>query len=301
LCWRPYSRALIADESKTEQHVTTTTTTANHQKEATISQLTVQQVYKLVTANRAIRSPDYHADRDLVRRQRDAGLKGLQWGADIIPALMGLFRVERAVQDDSPNTWVGFARHWRGETLRLGFDLKSDIDGSDPILVLNTVSGHEEEETNVDKDFGEIELPDEVPTRQEWDERNKGYQAARKADATDGAAAVKAYIAALPGWKREVAARFDEIVACEVPDVRRAIKWHIPFYGLEDQGWFASFGALSKHVKLTFLRGTSLDPVPPVGKDPEGRSLDVRKTDTLDEEQLTSWVRQAAAIPGWGG
>ena len=110
---------------------------------------------------------------------------------------------------------------------------------------------------------------------------------------------MKAYVAALPGWKGDVATRFDEIIRREVPHVRSAVKWHIPFYGVEGQGWFASFGAFSKHVMLSFLRGTSLEPVPPVGKDPEGRSLDVEVTDTLDEEQVASWVRQDAALPGW--
>ncbi len=114
----------------------------------------------------------------------------------------------------------------------------------------------------------------------------------------DGGAAVKAYIAALPGWKKAVAKRVDDLIVREVPNVRRALKWRVPFYGIEGQGWFVAFAAFSKHVKLMFFRGTSLKPVPPVGEQ-ERRGLDLREDDELDEKQLASWVRQAAAIPGY--
>ena len=67
----------------------------------------------------------------------------------------------------------------------------------------------------------------------------------------------KAYIAALPGWNKAVAMRVDALIEREVPDVRRAIKWNMPFYGIEGQGWFVAFAAFSKHVKLMFFRGTS--------------------------------------------
>jgi len=97
---------------------------------------------------------------------------------------------------------------------------------------------------------------------------------------------VKAYIAALPGWKRDVATRFDETIEREVSDVRRAVKWHQPFYGVEDRGWFASFSAFSKHVKLTFISDSYLDPRPPSGTGPDRQALDVQETDALDEEQV---------------
>jgi hypothetical protein len=90
------------------------------------------------------------------------------------------------------------------------------------------------------------------------------------------------------------------LIQREVPGVRRAVKWHVPFYGIDGQGWFASFSAFSKHVKLMFFRGTSLKPVPPSGEHKDGRALDLTETDVLDEKQVASWVRQAAAIPGWG-
>ena len=95
--------------------------------------------------------------------------------------------------------------------------------------------------------------------------------------------------------------RIDALIQREVPDVRRAVKWNVPFYGVEGPGWFAGFSAFTNHVKLMFFRGTSLKPVPPSGKHKDGRALDLREDDALDEAQLASWVRQAAEIPGpWG-
>jgi len=260
---------------------------------------TVQRVNELVMANRAIRAPYYSADHDEGVRFTDRE-RGLQWGADAIPSLMGLFRVEQDTRDDHPDGWVGFARHWRGGTLRLDFDLFSGPEEPDPIVVVTAISGREGEHTIEDEDFGDIELPESVPTQEEWEKRQKRYQAARRNDTADGTAAVKAYIAALPGWKGEVATRFDEVIHDEIPDVRRAVKYHQPFYGVEDSGWFASFSAFTKHVKLSFVSESYLEPTPPSGTGPNRQAIDVKETDTLDEEQVASWVRQAATDPGMG-
>ena len=260
--------------------------------------VTVQRVDEIVLANRAIRAPFYEAHHDEGVRFTDPK-KRLQWGADVIPALMCLFRVERDTRGDHPDGWVGFARHWRGGTLRLDFDLKPGPEETDSILVVTAISGREGKHSILDEDFGEIELPDHVPTRQEWEKRSKRYQAARRADTSDGAAAVTAYIEALPAWKRALATRIDEIIRREVPHVRSAVKWHTPFYAVEGQGWIVSFSALSKKLKLTFMSGTSLNPVPPGGNKQDARWLDLSEGDPLDEELLSSWIRQAAVIPGW--
>ncbi|WP_232688044.1 DUF1801 domain-containing protein [Halobacterium zhouii] len=184
--------------------------------------------------------------------------------------------------------------------MRLDFDLFSGPDESDPVLVVTAITGRSGEKTIVDEELGEIELPDQTPTEEEWERRQKQYQAARRKDDTDGSTAVKAYIAALPGWKREAATRFDEFIEREVPGVRRAVKYHQPFYGIEGQGWFASFSAFSKHVKLTFVCESYLEPKPPSGTAPDRQALDLEETDTLDEEQVGPWVRQAADDPGMG-
>ncbi|SFR97545.1 hypothetical protein SAMN05216559_1870 [Halomicrobium zhouii] len=261
------------------------------------SPLTAERVSELVMANRAIRAPSYDADHDDGVQFTDLD-RGLQWGADAIPALLGLFRVEQDTREDHPDGWVGFARHWRGGTVRLDFDLFAAPDAADPVLVVTAIAGRAGEGTIVDEEFGDIDLPNEIPTQEEWETRDKQYQAARRKDDTDGGAAVTAYIAALPGWKRDVAEQFDEIVRSEVPDVRRAVKWHQPFYGVEDQGWFASFSAFSKHVKLTFVCESYLEPEPPSGTAPDRQAIDIEETDTLDEAQVASWVRQAADDPG---
>jgi hypothetical protein len=114
----------------------------------------------------------------------------------------------------------------------------------------------------------------------------------------DGDAPVQAYIAAMPGWKRDVGKRLDALIVRHVPHVRKAVKWNSPFYGVEDRGWFLSFHVFTRYVKATFFRGTSLRPVPPGGTDKEARWVDVREND-LDEAQMARWVKQAAALPGW--
>ena len=116
----------------------------------------------------------------------------------------------------------------------------------------------------------------------------------------DGDAPVKAYIAAMPGWKRDVGRRLDALIARTVPDVRKAVKWNSPFYGIEGQGWFLSLHCFTSYIKVGFFRGASLRPLPPgVSKQKDVRYLDIREKDPLDEEQLAVWIRQAAALPGW--
>jgi hypothetical protein len=115
----------------------------------------------------------------------------------------------------------------------------------------------------------------------------------------EGAAPVRAYIAAMPDWKRTVGRRIDAVIARTVPGVKRAVKWNSPFYGVEGKGWFLSFHVFARYVKVTFFRGRSLRPVPPgTSRHKEVRYLDVHEGE-LDETQLAKWVKQAAALPGW--
>jgi hypothetical protein len=116
----------------------------------------------------------------------------------------------------------------------------------------------------------------------------------------EGNAPVQAYIAAMPGWKRNVGRRLDALIVRTVPGVRKAVKWNSPFYGIEGQGWFLDFHCFTHYIKVAFLRGTSLRPLPPgESKHKDVRYFDIRKDDDLDEAQLASWIRQAAALPGW--
>jgi hypothetical protein len=116
----------------------------------------------------------------------------------------------------------------------------------------------------------------------------------------DGDAPVQAYIAAMPGWKCDVGKRLDALIRRNVGNVCKAVKWNTPFYGVEGQGWFLGFHTFTRYVKVAFFRGTSLRPVPPgTSKSKDMRYLDIHEGDELDEAQIASWVKQAAALPGF--
>jgi hypothetical protein len=117
----------------------------------------------------------------------------------------------------------------------------------------------------------------------------------------EGDAPVQAYIAAMPGWKRDVGKRLDAIIVRNVPKVRKAVKWNSPFYGVDGQGWFLSFHVFTRYVKVTFFRGASLRPAPPGGteRSKDARWIDIHENDKFDEAQMAKWVKQAAKLPGW--
>jgi hypothetical protein len=115
----------------------------------------------------------------------------------------------------------------------------------------------------------------------------------------DGDAPVQAYIAAMPGWKRDVGRRLDALIVRTVPGVRNAVKWNSPFYGIDGQGWLLSFHCFTRYVKVAFFRGTSLRPLPPgESRHKDVRYLDIHEDDELDEAQLAAWVKQASQLPG---
>ncbi|MGE3625370.1 MAG: DUF1801 domain-containing protein [Hyphomicrobiales bacterium] len=116
----------------------------------------------------------------------------------------------------------------------------------------------------------------------------------------DGDAPVQAYIAAMPGWKSGVGRRLDALIGSAVPDVRKAVKWNSPLYGMEGRGWFLGIHCFTGYVKVAFFRGAELNPVPPVeSKDKHTRYFHIHEGDELDEKLLASWVRQASRLPGW--
>jgi hypothetical protein len=116
----------------------------------------------------------------------------------------------------------------------------------------------------------------------------------------DGDAPVQAYIAGMPGWKREFGKRLDALIVRSVPNVRKAVKWNSPLYGVEGQGWFLAIHVFTRYVKVAFFRGTSLRPLPPgASKGNETRYIDIHEDDELDEAQMKRWLKQAAALPGF--
>lgn len=116
----------------------------------------------------------------------------------------------------------------------------------------------------------------------------------------EGDAPVQAYIAAMPGWKSDAGHRLDALINRTVPNVRKAVKWNSPLYGVEGQGWFLGVHCFTRYIKLAFFRGASLDPLPPVAsKDENTRYFHIHEDEVVDEAQLARWIEQAAALPGW--
>ncbi|MGY3482949.1 hypothetical protein ACVW1C_000832 [Bradyrhizobium sp. USDA 4011] len=114
-----------------------------------------------------------------------------------------------------------------------------------------------------------------------------------------GDAPVQAYIAAMPGWKRDVGRKLDALIVRTIPGVHKAVKWNSPLYGVEGDGWFLGIHVFTRYVKVAFFRGASLHPVPPgESKQQHTRYLDIHENDELDEAQFTAWVKQASELPG---
>ena len=115
----------------------------------------------------------------------------------------------------------------------------------------------------------------------------------------EGNVPVQAYIAAMPGWKQRVGRAIDDVIERTIPNVRKAVKWNTPLYGIEGQGWFLGFHCFERYVKVTFFRGASLDPVPPgQSKQKAVRCLDIHEDDLIDEALISSWIKQASELPG---
>ncbi|HEX8381502.1 MAG TPA: DUF1801 domain-containing protein [Allosphingosinicella sp.] len=116
----------------------------------------------------------------------------------------------------------------------------------------------------------------------------------------EGDGPVQAYIAAMPGWKREVGRRLDAMIERSVPGVRKAVKYNSPFYGAPGrEGWFLSYHCFARYVKLTFFRGSALRPAPPVdSKYEDVRYFHIHEGETIDEQKLAGWLKQASELPG---
>jgi hypothetical protein len=126
---------------------------------------------------------------------------------------------------------------------------------------------------------------------------------ASAAKAAVGDAPVFAYIASLPQSQREIADRVDSVAAKTLPELQRAVKWGMAYYGVNG-GWCFSCGAFLGHVKLMFIRGTELEPEPPVtpiGMGKATRGVELSSIVDLDEEQVACWMKQAATMPFCGG
>lgn len=126
---------------------------------------------------------------------------------------------------------------------------------------------------------------------------------ASDAKAAVGDEPVFAYIRSLPQPQRAIAEAVDALAAKTLPALQRCVKWGLAFYGVGD-GWCFACGGFAGHVKLAFGHGTALRPEPPVtpvGMGKSSRGVDLASVGDLDERQVASWMKQATAIPGFGG
>ncbi len=125
---------------------------------------------------------------------------------------------------------------------------------------------------------------------------------ASTAKAAVGDAPVFAYIASLPQPQRSIAERIDRLAASALPGLQRSVKWGMSYYGVGD-GWCFCCGAFAGHVKLMFVNGVTLDPVPPVTPVAMGKStrgVELAYVDDLDKDLIVTWMQQITAKPGVG-
>jgi hypothetical protein len=110
---------------------------------------------------------------------------------------------------------------------------------------------------------------------------------------------VQAYLAAIPGWKQDVARRVDTLVTRTVPKVQKAVKYNSPLYGMDGETWFLSYHCFTKYLKVAFHRGAELNPLPPgASRQKHVRYLDIHEDDGIDEKLFVKWVKQASKLPG---
>ena len=126
---------------------------------------------------------------------------------------------------------------------------------------------------------------------------------ASSAKAAVGDKPVFAYIAGLLQPQRGIAERVDALAAETLPGLQRSVKWGMSYYGV-GAGWCFCCGGFADHVKLMFINGATLKPVPPVTPVAMGKStrgVELKSVDDLDERQIAAWMKQVAAVPGVGG
>lgn len=116
----------------------------------------------------------------------------------------------------------------------------------------------------------------------------------------DGDEPVQAYLAAMPGWKSAMGRRLDALIEEAIPGVGKAVRWNSPFYGVPGKGWSIALRCYTKYVQVSFLNGSSMEPMPPVpSRDKNTRYLNIYEDEDFDEAQFIDWVKQASTLPGW--
>ena len=139
---------------------------------------------------------------------------------------------------------------------------------------------------------GAFELPESMVTG-----------AASPAKPAEGDAPVFAYIASLPQPQRGIAEAVDALAHGTLPNLQRSVKWGMAYYGVGD-GWCFTSGGFVGHVKVMFMNGVTLDPVPPVTPEAMGkttRGVELTSVDDMAQWPLAEWMVQVTSVPGVGG
>ena len=115
----------------------------------------------------------------------------------------------------------------------------------------------------------------------------------------EGNGPVRAYIAAMPEWKRKIGRDIDTLIVKHVPGVQKAVKWNSPLYGVEEGCWFMGVHVFARYLKVSFFNGADLEPPPPVAsKQKHVRYFHIHEDDAVDETRFADWVKQASRLPG---
>ena len=155
---------------------------------------------------------------------------------------------------------------------------------------------------------GKTDIQQSTTDSSAWDAPSSSLPEAMTGRASNAKAAVGdrpvfAYIASLPQPQRGIAEAVDALAAKTLPNLQRSVKWGMSYYGVGD-GWCFSSGGFARHVKLMFINGTTLDPVPPVtpvGMGKATRGVELGSVDDIDERQIAAWMIQVTSVPGVGG
>ncbi len=107
----------------------------------------------------------------------------------------------------------------------------------------------------------------------------------------------------MPEPQRGILEKIDALAENTLPGLERGVKWGMAYYGVDD-GWCFNAGAFIGHVKLMFIRGTDISPEPPLKPTTIGgkstRLIEIASIENIDERQVASWMKQVAALPGFG-
>jgi hypothetical protein len=91
----------------------------------------------------------------------------------------------------------------------------------------------------------------------------------------------------------------DESIRATIPDLRYAVKWKRPYYGLPELGWVIELAAYDVSVNVVFLGGADFATPPPLGATDRTRYVKVTSLEEAQGPELRAWIEEAGRTPGW--